>query len=154
MKVSTKGRYGLKAMVDLAVHCNNETCVSLKSIAERQGISEAYLEQLMAVLKKSGFIKSIRGAQGGYILKKTAEEISVGDILRALEGPLNVVECVSDKGNISCGSGTCKKCVTKNVWEKISDSLSEVVNSISLKNLVDDYIDKNENRNGDVFLNE
>ena len=94
----------------------------------------------MSVLKKNGFIKSIRGAQGGYILEKTAEEISVGDILKVLEGPLNVVECVSDKGSVSCGSGTCKKCVTKNVWEKISDSLSEVVNSISLQNLVDEYI--------------
>lgn len=145
MKVSTKGRYGLKAMVDLAVHCKGNSCVSLKSIAERQGISEAYLEQLMAVLKKNGFVKSIRGAQGGYILKKALEEISVGDILRALEGPLNVVECVSDKKNVSCGSGTCKKCVTKNVWEKISDSLSEVVDSISLKDLADEYVDDEKN---------
>ncbi len=145
MKVSTKGRYGLKAMVDLAVHCKGNLCVSLKSIAERQGISEAYLEQLMAVLKKNGFVKSIRGAQGGYILAKDLEEISVGDILRALEGPLNVVECVSDKKNVSCGSGTCKKCVTKNVWEKISDSLSEVVDSISLKDLADEYVDDEKN---------
>ncbi len=151
MKVSTKGRYGLKAMVDLAAHSDGGMCVSIKSIAERQGISEAYLEQLMSVLKKNGFIKSIRGAQGGYILEKTAEEISVGDILKVLEGPLNVVECVSDKGNVSCGSGTCKKCVTKNVWEKISDSLSEVVNSISLQNLVDEYIDAEKSQNGDVF---
>ncbi len=145
MKVSTKGRYGLKAMVDLAVNCKGNLCVSLKSIAERQGISEAYLEQLMAVLKKNGFVKSIRGAQGGYILEKDLEEISVGDILRALEGPLNVVECVSDKKNVSCGSGTCKKCVTKNVWEKISDSLSEVVDSISLKDLADEYVDDEKN---------
>jgi len=151
MKVSTKGRYGLKAMIDLAAHSNDGTCVSLKSIAERQGISEGYLEQLMALLKKNGFIKSIRGAQGGYILEKTAEEISVGDILNVLEGPLNVVECVSDKGSAGCGNSTCKKCVTKNVWEKISDSLSEVVNSISLQDLVDEYIDAEKSQNGDVF---
>ncbi len=151
MKVSTKGRYGLKAIIDLAAHCSDGSCVSLKSIAERQGISEAYLEQLMAVLKKNGFVKSIRGAQGGYILEKSPEEISVGDILSVLEGPLNVVECVSNRENVSCGNGTCKKCVTKNVWEKISDSLLEVVNSISLKNLVDEYIDAEKNQNGDVF---
>ena len=152
MKISTKGRYGLRAMVDLAVHCDGESCISLKSIAERQGISEAYLEQLMATLKKNGFVKSIRGAQGGYILLKDAKEISVGDILIALEGPLDIVECVSENGNASCGSGTCNNCVTKNVWEKISYSLLEVVNSISLKNLVDDYINAEENQNGDVFF--
>lgn len=151
MKVSTKGRYGLKAMVDLAVHSGGEKRVSLKSIAKRQGISEAYLEQLMAVLKKNGFIKSIRGAQGGYILEKKADEISVGDILNVLEGPINVVECVSMGNNTGCGSGSCKKCVTKNVWEKINDSLSEVVNSISLQNLVDQYIETEKNQNGDVF---
>ncbi len=145
MKVSTKGRYGLKAMVDLAAHSTDGSCVSLKSIAERQGISEAYLEQLIAVLKKNGFVKSIRGAQGGYILEKDINQISVGDILRALEGPLDVVECVSERGATSCGSGTCKKCVTKNVWEKISDSLSEVVNSIYLKDLVDEYINAEKN---------
>ena len=154
MKISTKGRYGLKAMVDLAVHCDEGACVSLKSIAERQGISEAYLEQLMAILKKNGFVKSIRGAQGGYILEKDIEEISVGDILSVLEGPLTVVECVSNKENASCGSANCEKCVTRNVWEKISDSLYEVVNAISLKNLVDDYINAEKNQNGDVILNE
>jgi len=151
MKVSTRGRYGLKAMIDLAANCMDGSCVSLKSIAKRQGISEAYLEQLMATLKKNGFVKSIRGAQGGYILKKEAEKISVGDILRVLEGPLDVVECVSDKKNTGCGSGDCKKCVTKNVWEKISDTLSEVVDSISLKTLADEYIETEKNWNGDVF---
>jgi len=145
MKVSTKGRYGLKAMVDLAVHCDDGSCVSLKSIAEREGISEAYLEQLMAILKKNGFVKSIRGAQGGYILERDPKCISVGDILRVLEGSLNVVECVSDRKNVTCGNGTCKKCVTKNVWEKISDSLSEVVDSISLKDLADEYISAEKN---------
>ncbi len=139
MKISTKGRYGLKAMVDLAAHSEQNICVSLKCIAERQGISEHYLEQIMAVLKKAGFIQSIRGAQGGYILNKDVGEISVGDVLRALEGPLHIVECVADNGSGSCGSGSCKKCVTKNVWEKISDSLSDVVDSITLKELVEDY---------------
>lgn len=139
MKISTKGRYGLKAMVDLAVHSSENTCVSLKSIAERQGISEHYLEQIIAVLKKAGMVKSIRGSQGGYILGKNSKDISVGDLLRILEGPLSFVECVSDSTKTSCGMSSCKKCVTKNVWEKISDSVTEVVDSISLENLVDDY---------------
>ena len=87
MKLSTKGRYGLSAMIDLAVYSENEA-VSLNSIAERQHISEGYLEQLMAKLKKAGLVTSIRGASGGYYLAKPASEISVGDILRALEGSL------------------------------------------------------------------
>lgn len=139
MKISTKGRYGLKAMVDLAAHSDKKNCISLKSIAKRQGISEHYLEQLMAVLKKEGFVQSVRGAQGGYILNKDAKEISVGDLLRALEGPLNLVSCVSENDFSSCGTGSCKKCVTKNVWERISNSVSEVVDSITLANLVEDY---------------
>ena len=85
MKLTTKGRYGLRAMVDLAVNTDDEA-VALSQIAERQGISLNYLEQLVARLKKSGIVNGIRGAQGGYVLAMPAEEISVGDILRALEG--------------------------------------------------------------------
>lgn len=143
MKLSTRGRYGVKAMVDLAVHCESNNCVSLKSIAERQGISENYLEQLMAILKKAGFISSIRGAQGGYILNKGCNEISVGDLLRVLEGPLGLVDCVSDGEASGCGTGNCKKCVTRNVWERISESVTEVVDSIMLSELVDDYKETN-----------
>ena len=87
MKLSTKGRYGLSAMIDLAVYSENEA-VSLNSIAERQHISEGYLEQLMAKLKKAGLVTSIRGASGGYRLARPASEVSVGDILRALEGKI------------------------------------------------------------------
>ena len=90
MKLSTKGRYGLSAMIDLAVYSENEA-VSLNSIAERQHISEGYLEQLMAKLKKAGLVTSIRGASGGYRLARPAAEVSVGDILRALEGSLKAV---------------------------------------------------------------
>lgn len=87
MKLSTKGRYGLRAMIDLAVYSEKEP-VSIQSIADRQNISERYLEQLMASLKKEGLVKSIRGANGGYQLARPAIGISVGDILRALEGDL------------------------------------------------------------------
>lgn len=91
MKLSTKGRYGLRAMIDLAIH-SKEEAVSIASIAARQKISESYLEQLIPKLRKAGMISSIRGAGGGYVLAKPAKEISVGDILRALEGNLDPVD--------------------------------------------------------------
>ena len=91
MKLSTKGRYGLRALIDLARYSEMEP-VSISCIAERQNLSERYLEQLMSLLKKAGLIKSIRGAGGGYVLAKDAGEISVGDVLRALEGSLEPVE--------------------------------------------------------------
>jgi len=135
MKISTRGRYGLRAMADLAAQNGSES-VKLKSIAERQGISEHYLEQLAAVLKKAGFIKSVRGSKGGYHLNKPPEEISVGEILRALEGPLYPVDCISDaSAKDPCGASDCDGCVAKPVWEKIYQSLSGVVDSITLKDL-------------------
>ena len=85
MKLTTRGRYGLRAVIDLAVN-NGDEAVALSQIAERQGISVNYLEQLIAKLKKAGIVDSIRGAQGGYVLAMPSEEISVGDILRAFEG--------------------------------------------------------------------
>ena len=92
MKLSTKGRYGLRALIDLALYSENET-VSIQSIARRQNISDSYLEQLMRKLRSAGLIVSVRGAQGGYKLARPANEISVGDVLRALEGSLEAVTC-------------------------------------------------------------
>ena len=135
MKMSTKGRYGLRAMVDIAANCaKGENCVSLKSVATRQNLSESYLEQLISPLKKAGIVKSTRGAQGGYVLARDACEITVGEILRALEGPLDIVEC--EKTGTNCGAGSCKNCVTKNVWEKLSESVNEAADSITLEMLV------------------
>ena len=105
MKLSTKGRYGLRAMIDLARY-SEEMPVSISCIAARQGLSEGYLEQLVALLRKAGLVKSIRGASGGYVLTRAAKEISVGDILRALEGsleprPVNVaVYCTSNRRHL------------------------------------------------------
>jgi Rrf2 family protein len=139
MKISTRGRYGLRALIDLAAH-ESESCVSLGSIAERQGISEHYLEQLIAPLKKSGYLKSVRGPQGGYILNKPAEEISVGDILRILEGPLYPVECLADDGDKgSCGGAGCDACVTKPIWEKLYSSVNDVLESYTLSDLAKAY---------------
>ena len=133
MKLSTKGRYGLRAMIDLAQYSEEEP-VSISSIAARQEISERYLEQLMSLLRKAGLIKSIRGAGGGYVLNKAAADISVGDILRALEGSLEAVECGGLHPVVGCD--TADRCVTKYVWQKINESITQAVNEIKLDQLV------------------
>jgi len=135
MKLSTKGRYGLRAMIDLA-DFSEEMPQSIANIAARQSISDSYLEQLMAKLKKAGLITSIRGSQGGYVLAKPSSDISVGDILRALEGDLSPVKCMGLKGEQAC-SGS-RSCVTRNVWKRIDDSIQNAVDSIYLYELVED----------------
>ena len=139
MKVSTKGRYGLRAVVDLAVN-ENDGQVSLKSVAERQGLSENYLEQLFSSLKKSGLVKSVRGAQGGYLLARPADKITVGDVLRSLEGTLCPVDCIDLEMPSSCDKADA--CVTAPVWAKLRDKINEVVDSISIADLVTDYKNK------------
>lgn len=136
MKLSTKGRYGLRAMVDLAVHSNGDH-VSLYSIAERQNISENYLEQVFATIRKAGLVKSIKGAQGGYMLADSPDNIKIGTILRALEGKLSVVdeESESETGDIS----SIQHCIRINVWDKMNDKINEFVDSLTLEELVEDY---------------
>jgi len=142
LKVSTKGRYGLRAIVDLAVN-DKEGQVSLKSIAERQGLSENYLEQLFASLKKSGLVKSVRGAQGGYMLSKPPKKITVGDVLRSLEGTLCPVDCIDLDMHTSCNKADV--CVTAPVWTKLRDKINEVVDSFTIADLVQDFKNKTEN---------
>lgn len=137
MKISTRGRYGIKAMVDLAEHCQNGKCVPLKSIAKRQNIPESYLEQLMAIIKKAEIIHSVRGAQGGYVLSKELDEISVGDLLKVLEGNLALTDCVEENNPKKiCANGDCEKCNMKDTWDLISKKFEDVVNNITLKDLV------------------
>lgn len=133
MKLSTKGRYGLRAIIDLARYSEREP-VSINSIAARQEISERYLEQLVALMKKAGLIKSIRGASGGYVLARNPEEISVGDVLRALEGSLEPVKCAAFSDGEECMAAG--GCVTKYVWQKINESISRTVDEIHLDELV------------------
>lgn len=135
MKLSTKGRYGLRALIDLAQYSENEP-VSITSISDRQGISERYLEQLMAMLKKNGLVKSVRGAGGGYVLAKDLHEISVGDVLRALEGSLEPVTCSGFDQEDGCKAAD--NCVTKYVWQKINDSINKTVDEMKLDQLVAD----------------
>ena len=133
MKLSTKGRYGLRALIDLAVYSEKEP-VPISSIAARQGISERYLEQLMSLLKKAGLVKSIRGASGGYVLAKDVFEISAGDILRALEGNLEAVNCGALHPEEGCEAAD--SCVTKYVWQRINESIQHTVDDISLESLL------------------
>lgn len=137
MKLSTKGRYGLKAMFDLALNYG-EGPIALNNIAERQNISVHYLEQLIATLRKAGLVKSVRGAQGGYMLGDRPENITVGDVLRILEGPIAPSDCVIQDEDSECTKANC--CITRTIWERIKFSIEEVIDSITLKNMVDDYI--------------
>lgn len=133
MKLSTKGRYGLRAMVDLARYSEDGTPVSIQSISQREMISESYLEQLVRKLRTAGILVSHRGASGGYILARPADEITVGEVLRALEGNLKAVECVSET------AGACTHmdlCVTRFVWERVNNAIEEAVDSITIGQLV------------------
>ena len=132
MKMSTKGRYGLRAMIELASHCGDQP-VPLSVIARSEEISERYLEQLMSKMKKAGLVKSCRGSAGGYSLTREAADISVGDILRAVEGNLNPVDCSASVEESCENSGAC---VAKYVWQKVNDSINKAVDSISLAELV------------------
>ena len=140
MKLSTKGRYGLRALIDLAQY-SKDAPVSIMSISSRQELSERYLEQLMSMLKKAGLVKSIRGAAGGYILAKQADEISVGDVLRALEGSLEPVDCAGLDPEGSCKAAD--SCVTKYVWQRINESINRTVDEIMLSQLVEESRKKN-----------
>ena len=134
MKLSTRGRYGIHAMYDLAL---NADCgpQPIKAISEREGIPEAYLEQLVAILKKERLVTSTRGAQGGYMLSRRPDEITVGEVLRALEGGLNLVDCLLEED--ACGKSCA--CPSRIVWLKIRDGLNKIVDGITLQDMIDDY---------------
>ena len=133
MKMSTKARYGLKALVDLAKN-SSEGPVTLGSIAQRQNLSENYLEQLVAMLRKAGIVTSVRGSQGGYKLAMSPDDISVGLVLRTLEGDLSPVECPLINSDNDCNEESV--CVTKYVWKKVSDSINETVDKMTLGELI------------------
>lgn len=133
MKLSTKGRYGVKAMVELAINYG-EAPVSIKTISGRQNISEYYLEQLFSPLRKAKLINSIRGAQGGYVLSKEPKDITVADIMYVLEGPIEIADCIE---GAACDNLDC--CATRLLWEKIKNSIDDVMKSVTLQDIVNDY---------------
>lgn len=122
MKLSTKGRYGITLMIDLGMYVG-EGPVSLKSVAERQSLSEHYLEQLIAPLRNAGLVRSIRGAYGGYVLAKAPHEITVGDIIRVLEGPITIVDDPEEE--------------LAELWEKVRSSINDVLDGTTLQDLID-----------------
>ena len=144
MKLSTKGRYSVTALYDLALHYG-EGVVPLKTIAQTQLISETYLEQLMVPLRRAGLVESVRGAQGGYTLALPPEEITIGRIITAVEGPIALVDCLltdAEAGDQSCVR--VGQCVTRQIWKEVRDSINAVLNNISLA----DLMERNQNRVG------
>jgi Rrf2 family protein len=133
MKISTKGRYALRLMLDLAVN-NTGEYITIKSIAARQEISEKYLEQIISLLNRAGYVRSVRGAQGGYRLAKDPSEYTVGMILRLTEGSLAPIDCLDDELQ-ECNRQS--SCVTKFVWKELYDAITSVVDRITLQDLVD-----------------
>lgn len=133
MKISTKGRYALRLMLDLALNDTGET-IRIKDIAARQEISEKYLEQIIAVLNKAGYVKSVRGPQGGYRLARKPKDYTVGMILRLTEGSLAPVACLDDDPN-ECNRQ--EDCVTIYIWEKLYAAINSVVDGFTLADLVE-----------------
>lgn len=142
MKISTKGRYALRLMLDIALNEKNGNPVRIKDIAHRQELSGKYLEQIISVLNKAGFVKSIRGPQGGYLLTKQPSEYTVGMILRLTEGSLSPVSCLDDENNI------CERldeCATIVLWRKLKDAISGVVDTVTLEDLIEWHYGKSGN---------
>lgn len=131
MKISTKGRYALSIMIDLAIH-DNGNFISLKDIATRQGISNKYLEQIIAMLNKAGYLETARGNNGGYKLAKKPSQYTIGDILRASEGDLAPMVCLMEKG--SCDKK--QDCITYSFWEGLDKTISNYVDSKTLEDII------------------
>ncbi len=131
MKISTKGRYALRMMIDIAINSDGNW-VSLKDISERQGISVKYLEQIVTLLTKAGLLRSVRGSGGGYMLTKSPEQYTIGQILRTIEGRLAPVACLESDENL------CERkdeCPTLEFWQGLFNTVNEYVDSYTLKDL-------------------
>lgn len=141
MKISTKGRYAVRVMLDLALN-NTGECIKVKDIAARQGISEKYLEQIIAVLNKAGYVTSVRGAQGGYRIAKAPEEYTVGQILRLTEGSMAPVACL-EEGAPECER--CDTCETLEVWRDLYAAVNNVIDNVTVADLVKKHKLRTEN---------
>lgn len=131
MRISSKIRYGARAVLELAFHYG-EGPVDLKEIARKEDISLKYLEQVIIPLRTAGLVKSFRGSKGGYSLAKPPSEISLGDLVEVLDGPIDLIECLKDPK--SCSKSP--SCVTRDVWKEASDALHKVLNSITFEEMV------------------
>lgn len=133
MKISTKGRYGLRMIIELAKNYNSRV-ISIKEIAEKNNISEKYLEQIIILFSKAGLVKSVRGAGGGYRLNVPPEQLMVGTVLRAVEGSLSPVDCV-DLPDSCPRSG---QCVTIGLWKRLKEAIDSVIDQTSVADLIDE----------------
>ncbi len=131
MKISTKGRYAVKVMFDLALN-NTGECIKVKDIAARQNISEKYLEQIIAILNKAGYVNSVRGAQGGYRIARAPEEYTIGMILRLTEGSMAPVACLEEGAECE----QCDTCETLEVWRDLYDAINQVIDHVTIADLV------------------
>ena len=132
MKLSTRTRYGIRAVIELAQH-EDKRPLQLKAIAERQGISIKYLEQLMGILRSAGFVRSVRGAKGGYVLGRPAGEITLYEVFRSLEGSFTTTECVED-------ASSCERsadCAARTVWVQVEEAIRRVLSGITLADLIE-----------------
>jgi len=132
MKLSTRTRYGMRALLELAI-AHNAGPLQIKMIAQRQNISNKYLEQLVSMLKTAGLVRSIRGPHGGYVLARPPEEIKLSDVFRTLEGPVLTVECVENE-NV-CPSHA--DCATRKLWVQMNDAILSVLENKTLRDLVE-----------------
>ncbi len=137
MKVSTKGRYALRIMLDIAMN-GNDGPVSFRDVSERQRISVKYMEQIGAILVRAGFLKSVRGAQGGYNLIGEPSEYTVGKVLRTTEGQLCPVPCLMAGGD---GCQMCNRCLTMPFWKKLNDAILDIIDNTTLQDLIDMNLD-------------
>jgi Rrf2 family transcriptional regulator, cysteine metabolism repressor len=135
VKISTKGQYALEALIDLRMHATNGQ-ENLKNVAVRRGISEPYLEQIFATLRKAGIVESKRGAQGGYKLAREPMDITAGDILRTVEGPLYPVKCVGSNPGDENRCLLYDGCVTRMLWASVAFEINGIIDGITLENLV------------------
>jgi len=133
VKLSTKGRYGVKAALHLALNYNNEH-ISIKSIAEKINVSEYYLEQLFSQLRRAAIVRSIRGAHGGYTLSRPPNEVTVYDIIEVLEGSIEISDCIEDT---TCNNSD--SCATRLLWIRFKESIDGVLKSTTLQDMADDY---------------
>lgn len=135
MKISTKGRYALRMLIDLAEH-NNDGYIPLKDIATRQDISKKYLEQIVPILNRSDILKTNRGFQGGYMLAKSPNQYTVGEILRLTEGSLSPIACL-DHNPVGCEKAN--ECPTLPIWQGLYKAITDYLDSITLQNIIDNH---------------
>lgn len=133
MKFSTRARYGLRAMLELALNYDPSQPIPLLLVAEKQGISEGYLEQMMTFLRKGGLVRSVRGSQGGYLLTREPAKIKAGEIIRCLEGPLSPTDCVNEYDPEPCPRTDI--CVARVLWERVRKSVADVLDNTTLEDL-------------------